>query len=209
MYIVPVGEFHVNSIKIQREIVNTGANEVLIKVVDPREISKEQRRKARAIIGDIANWNGDPPDYLHDYFKDRFCTICDLDYFSLSDVDMTTARLYITYLIEFCIYHDVPLKKPILELCDDVERAVYSCLCHKKCIVCGKETQLHHVDHVGMGRSRKKIIHEGMRVQPLCAEHHAECHLTGQLKFDNKYHLSNISLDKYLCKKYGLGYEAE
>ena len=209
MYVVPVGKFYVDSPKIQREIVNTGATEVEIRVVDPREVSKTQRRKARAIIGDIANWNGDPPDWLHGYFKDRFCTIYDIESFSLRDTDMTTARLYISYLIDFCLYHSVPLKKPILELCDDVKRALYSCLCHKKCVVCGVGAQLHHVDHVGMGRNREKIVHEGMKVQPLCAVHHAECHQIGQSVFDDNHHLESVVLDKYLCIKYGVNCKAD
>lgn len=207
---IPIADFKTDDYNIQREIINTGAKLVQIRVLDPRLISTDQRRKARAIIGDIGRWCGHPPDYLHEFLKYDFATQNDIDYFSLSDTDMTTARHYISYLIDFCLYHDVPLKSPVLELCDDLEAAAYSCLVNKKCLVCGKKSQLHHVEHVQSGRNRKKIIHEGMLAQALCGElHHTECHTIGQQTFDKKYHTLAIPLDKYLCNKYGLGTYAD
>jgi len=56
-----------------------------------------------------------------------------------------------------------------------------------------------------MGRDREEIIHEGMRVLPLCREHHAEAHQTGQESFNSKWHIeSGIVLDKTLCRIYKL-----
>ena len=73
------------------------------------------------------------------------------------------------------------------------------------CSICGKPTDLHPIDHVGSGRDREEIIHEGMEVLPLCREHHTEVHAIGQLTFNEKYHISGgIVLDRKMCKLYGL-----
>lgn len=203
-YTIPVETFSTDNYKIQREITNTGATHVEIKVVDPRNISKIQRRKAWAILGDISRWSGHPADYLHDILKQEFCLKHLEPYFSLSNVDVTVARKYITYLIDFCLYYDVPLHKPVLDMCDDLEAAVYSCLARRKCLVCGLKADIHHVDAIGMGRDRAKTIHEGMRTQPLCRKHHSECHIIGQNSFDDKYHTISLPLDRYLCTRLGL-----
>lgn len=38
----------------------------------------------------------------------------------------------------------------------------------RKCAVCGRRAELHHVDRVGMGRDRREICHIGMQALP-CA----------------------------------------
>ena len=86
-----------------------------------------------------------------------------------------------------------------------VKTYVYACLVSKKCCICGKPCDLHHVDHVGAGRDREEIIHEGMEVLPLCREHHSEVHVIGWLTFQKKHHLTRgVLLDKHLCKLYRL-----
>ena len=88
---------------------------------------------------------------------------------------------------------------------DDIQDYVYSCLVNKKCAVCGKPADLHHIDHVGTGRDRDEIIHEGMEAMPLCREHYTEAHTIGQKTFEDKYHFDGgIILDKTLCRIYGL-----
>lgn len=208
-HLIPVDEITAPNWKIQQQIANTGAEFIEIRVVDPRDISSDQRRKAWAIIADIARWSGHDPEWIHTMLKLEHCTTEGKDFFSLSDCNMSTAREYITYLIDFCVGWNIPLRKRITELCDDMEAAMYSSLVYKRCIICGKPSDLHHVDRVGSGRNRRTIIHEGMRVQPLCRIHHNECHQTGQQTFDSKHHLISYKLDRYLCQLYGLGYEAE
>ena len=81
---------------------------------------------------------------------------------------------------------------------------MYACLANKKCAVCGKKTELHQYDHVGMGRNRREIDHICMRAYPLCREHHEEIHLIGERAFDEKYHLVPIAIDQKIAKKYNL-----
>jgi len=92
-----------------------------------------------------------------------------------------------------------------LEFVDDVPDYIYHCLITKKCCICGRHTDLHHVDRIGMGRDRNDIMHEGMEALPLCREHHTEAHTMPDAEFFGRYHLTGgIFMDKTLCRLYGL-----
>ena len=184
-------------------------DKIQIGLPDGRTISPEQRRKAYALMREIAEWMGDLPEYVKRLMKMEFMVTrmqaLEKHIFSLSDCDMTTAREFITYLIDFIIEHDVPTQTPLIELCDDISRYVYACLMHKKCAVCGaNHVDLHHTQAVGAGRNRDEIFQIGMPVLPLCREHHMESHNIGQKSFLDKYHLQPIGLTVEIGKVYGL-----
>ena len=175
---------------------------------DSRTISTEQRKKAYALLREIADFMGEMPEYAKRLFKLKFIHeqmqgLAD-GIFSLSDCDMTVAKDFITYLIDFIIEHDIPSSVPLRELCDDIQRYVYACAKNKKCVVCGRRAELHHYDALGMGADRTEPIHEGLRAYPLCREHHTEAHSIGREAFDKAYHLSPVVLNKELCKVYKL-----
>ena len=118
---------------------------------------------------------------------------------------MSLVASFQRFLIKFIIENDVPVKRPLLEYVDDVNDYVYHCLINKKCCICGKKADLHHVDAVGMGRDRTEIVHLGMRALPLCREHHTEAHTRGDKAFVELYHFcEGIEIDKTLCKIYKL-----
>ena len=128
--------------------------------------------------------------------------------FSLSDVDMTTARLYIDFLIEFVIVNGISTKEPLQELADDVQAYVYHCAMNKVCAVCRKHAGIHHIDTVGMGRNRDTINHLGLQALPLCwgvNGHHQEAHQLGDNAFMAKYHLEPILIDEKIVKLYKIG----
>ena len=175
---------------------------------DMRRISPEQRRKAYALMGEIAAWSGDSPENVKAALKVDFrmkaLEAMEKRLFSLSDCDMTTARMFITYLIDFMLENDVPSSRPLAEYADDIERYVYACLIHRKCAVCGRRAELHHVDRVGMGRDRREICHIGMQALPLCREHHQEAHQHGDAALLEKYHLATVAIDERIAKANGL-----
>ena len=127
-------------VKTTRPTEGNLSDQVTVVWQDARTISPEQRRKAWALIGEIAAWAG----YMTAADKDAINTNMKINFlvqrakqlttaaiekigasqFSLSDVDMTTARLYITFLIDFCIENGVPTKEPLWELADDIEAYV-------------------------------------------------------------------------------------
>ena len=183
-------------------------SEVQIGLPDGRTISPEQRKKAHALINEIAEWMGEIPEYVKRLVKMEFIVnslqSLEKELFSLSDCDVTTAREFITYLIDFMIEHDVPSKIPLYEQCEDIYRYVYSCALKKRCAISGRRAELHHVDAVGMGRDRDDIIHIGMRVLPLSREYHTLAHTKGNDWLLNEYHLEPITVDKQIAKVYKL-----
>lgn len=181
---------------------------VNIELCDPRKISPEQRRKAYALIRDISLWmGGTPMETVKELTKWIFqesdpATLEET--FSLSDCSMEVARLYITFLIDFCLLHDVPCGEPLYKLAEDIGRYVWVCALNKRCAVCGRKAELHHVDAVGMGRNRREICHIGMRALPLCREHHTEIHKVGQGDFLKRYFLEPVKIDERIAKVYRL-----
>lgn len=183
--------------------------EVEIQLIDSRPLSDKQRRSCYAMIREIAQWSGDTTDSIKtalklDFWCGELLQMADT-MFSMSNAPMSIVAAFQKWLATFIVRNDVPTKKSMLEYVDDVDDYVYQCLIHKKCAICGKKADLHHVDAVGMGRDRTEIVHEGMEVLPLCREHHIEMHTTGKESFFAKHHLnSGISADKTICRIYGI-----
>ena len=178
-----------------------------VELVDKRHISADQRKKAYVLISYIAAWWGyTPVEAMKEMLKLMFVGEAETlrRSFSLSDCDMTTARLFITYLIDFCLLHGVDVGEPLYQLSEDIPHYVWACLMNKRCAVCGKKAELHHVDAVGMGRNRKEICHVGMRALPLCREHHTEIHAIGREDFLKKYFLEPARIDERIAKVYRL-----
>ena len=76
-------------------------DKVLVEFADGRRISPEQRRKAYALMGEIADWIGDVPEYVKklmkiEFMANRMQTIGE-KIFSLSDTDVTTAKEFISF----------------------------------------------------------------------------------------------------------------
>ena len=202
------------AVKTTRPPAANLSDDVTIVWQDARTISPEQRRKAWALIGEIAAFAGyvgaGDREQLNADMKRQFLikhvdelTAEAIKRFSLSDIDMTTARLYITFLVDFCIEHGVPTKLPLWEMADDIEQYVYKCSVLKLCAVCRKHAGIHHVDTVGMGRNRDTIDHIGMMHLPLCwgvGGHHQEVEQIGNRAFLEKYHLVPIPIDERIAK---------
>lgn len=182
--------------------------EVNVELIDPRRISPQQRRKAYALIRDIALWMGGSPmetakELTKWIFQESDPATLE-ETFSLSDCSMEVARLYITFLIDFCLLHDVPCGEPLYKLAEDIGRYVWVCALNKRCAVCGRKAELHHVDAVGMGRNRKEICHIGMHVLPLCRTHHTEIHRIGRETFLRRYILEPVKVDERIADVYKL-----
>ena len=182
---------------------------VKVQLLDGRQLSDKQRRACYAMIGAIADWSGDDKTSIKEYMKLEFWAdhLEDLNeqIFSLSNAPMSLVAEFQRFLVRFIVSNDIPTQWSLLGFVDDIQDYVYSCLVSKKCCVCGRAADLHHVDRVGMGRDRQEIIHEGMRALPLCRIHHDEAHTKGAEEFEALYHLGDgVELDKTLCRIYGL-----
>ena len=181
-----------------------------IRIDDGRTISGRQRRKIYAMFADIALYSGYRPreiEELKDELKLQYMGKTGVEDFSLSDTDMTNARLFINFLIDLAFEYDIPLMDLVLNRTEDVNATLYASIMHKKCIICGQKGELHHEDAVGMGRRRKEIIHMGMSVICLCRKHHTEAHMTGKKTFNEKYIVYGIEANREICKAWKLKYE--
>jgi len=182
---------------------------------DGRRITPKQRAKIYALLGEIDEYvNGlrtpEGQEEQKNILKLKFMLDCMTDaerkMFSLSDCSETTARAFITYVIDFIVANDISTAFPLYEKAEDIEHYVYACLANKKCAVCGRHADLHHAEgsHVGNGFNREEVHHLGREALPLCRKHHDECHGMPEREFLEKYHLAPVKLDEKLCKVYGL-----
>ena len=188
-------------------------DKVEIILPDGRRITPEQRRKCYAIIKEISDYvNGqheaadieETKEIMKwDFMLSRFESQ-ERKLFSLSNVDVTTARNFIDYLLEFCVKNNVPMQISPLEYCEDISKYLYACMVNKKCCICGKHADLHHVQSVGSQGYRDKINHIGLDALPLCRVHHEESHTKGQKDFMEIYHLQPVKIDKKIAKIYKL-----
>ncbi|MFC2639059.1 MAG: putative HNHc nuclease [Mitsuokella sp.] len=194
----------------EREEIRRAARVAAVEFSDARTITAGQRKKAYVLIRYIAEWWSDTPaECMKELSKLMFREVepsIEREPFSLSDCDRTTARLYITYLIEFCLLNDVPCGEPMYKLAEDLPKYTWACLMKKRCVVCGRKAELHHCNGsvVGMGRNRKEICHIGMRALPLCREHHTEIHRIGQEDFLKRYIIEPVRIDERIAKVYRL-----
>jgi len=183
--------------------------QVRVGFIDSRTITDIQRRKAYALMYEISCFVGETPEQTKDREKWTFILkrleAIEVQFFSLANCSVTLARKYITFLIDVIIENNMPTKKRLYELSDDLEHYMWACLVNRKCAVCGTTyADLHHADRVGMGRNRDEIFQLGMGVQSLCRIHHSECHAIGQDEFDKQYHFVTVPLTPEIGKIYGL-----
>lgn len=159
---------------------------------DGRHISAEQRKKAYATIRDISDYTGYLPEEQKEWLKYLYIANTGQDYFSLSDCSMDTAREYINTMLEYAIENGIPLSDLGVNRTDDVGRYLYYCIKAKKCCVCGKPGETHHVDRIGMGADRREVDDSNYKKMCLCREHHTMCHTMGQERFDKMHHVYGI-----------------
>lgn len=194
------------------QALRRGFLKVEIILWDGRRISPEQRRKCYALLGEIAEYTDgirtaetvdEQKRLLKMEFMLRRMEATERRMFSLSDCDMSTAREFITYLIDFIIANDIPTRARLIDNCDDIAAYMYACTMHRKCAVCGKAADIHHCEgsRIGAGVDRAKVHQLGREVLPLCRMHHTELHAMPESEFIAKYHLQKVKLDEVLCKR--------
>ena len=195
---VPLAQF------LHREV-----KEVYVDMIDSRPLSDKQRRMCYALVKAIADWAGNGSEEVKEAFKldfwaERVDTLSD-KIFSLSNAPMSLVAEFQRFLVAFILTHDVPTKRPLREYVDDIEAYTYLCLVRRRCAVCGRRAELHHIDAIGMGNDRAEVQHEGREVMSLCREHHTELHAVGKAEFMTKYHLDGgVPCDRTIMKIYGL-----
>lgn len=191
------------------ELTHRQVKEVYVEPIDSRPLSDRQRRACYALIGAIADWSGSSVEDVKAAFKLDFWASQTQHLgdkiFSLSDAPMSLVCEFQRFLVGFILSEDIPLKFPLLNFVDDIENYTYMCLLNKKCTVCGRRGELHHIDAVGMGNDRNEVVHIGREAMCLCRIHHTEIHTIGYKDFMEKYHLEGgVPIDAAIARKYRL-----
>lgn len=163
-----------------------------IRLDDGRRITAEQRKKAYATMKDIAAYTGYLPEEQKEWLKYLHISRTGSDYFSLSDCSVDTAREFINTILDYTLEEGIPLSDLGINRTDDIGKYLYFCIKHKRCAVCGRPGEIHHVDAIGMGRDRTKVDDSGSRKICLCRTHHTIAHTKGMDRFEQMYHVYGI-----------------
>lgn len=180
--------------------------EVEVKLVDVRNISDKQRKFIFALCSEVEDYSGLPKELFRAQAMAKNVIQNEVAKSSMTEYSVTDANQLIEIIIDYFIENSIPLDQKIL---DDNEYKltathIYSMCLQRKCAICSKHADLHHLDAIGMGRNRDKISHIGMRMLPLCREHHSLAHNIGNKKLLETYHLTPIVIDEkleYFIKK--------
>lgn len=159
---------------------------------DGRHISIEQRKKIYATLRDISEYIGDPPEATKEWMKYGYIERTGSDYFSLSNCSMTTAREFINFLMEVCLQSGIILTESGLKRTDDINAYLIQCIRHKRCCICGRPADIHHVDAIGMGNDRRNFDDSENDIIALCREHHTQAHSLGNVRFMERYKVYGI-----------------
>jgi len=212
----PEGEATIKATISLDDYTRKGYRKVMIYLQDSRSLSDKQRRFCYALIADIADWMGEHAksadrEIVKQYLKLRHISEnmepMAAHLFSMSNAPMDVINDFLRFLIEFILQNDIPTKTSLLNYVDEnsIQSYIYSCIMNKKCCICGKPSDLHHITKIGMGGNRDDTIHEGLEVISLCRSHHQEVHSIGEKEFNLRYHLDGgIIVDKTLCRLYHL-----
>lgn len=189
-------QIKIPGVDLGRYITEKKARYAEIRIDDGRIITSLQRRKAYATIRDISSWTGYLPEEQKEWLKYLYIERTGNPYFSLSDCSMDTAREFINTILDYALEEGIPLSERGIERTDDIGRYLYSCIKNKRCAVCGRPGEIHHVDAIGAGRDRRHVDDSGYRKICLCREHHTVAHQRGMKAFEQMYHVYGIVLQE-------------
>lgn len=196
-------QIKIPDVDLSQYIVEKKARYAEIRIDDGRTITSLQRRKAYATIRDISSWTGYLPEEQKEWLKYLYIERTGNPYFSLSDCSMDTAREFINVVLDYALEEGIPLSERGIERTDDIGRYLYSCIKNKRCAVCGRSGEIHHVDAIGAGRDRRYVDDSGYRKICLCREHHTAAHQRGMKAFEQMYHVYGIVVQEDIA---GNGY---
>lgn len=161
-------------------------------VFDGRFITPEQRKKIYAMINDISTWTGYYPDELKEKMKYLYIEKTGKEMFSLATCSIETARQFLDVIIDFSLANGIPLRESGLERTEDIFNYLVSCIHHKKCCICGRPADIHHLDAIGMGNDRMHYDDSKNEIIALCRMHHTMAHTRGRESFCNLYHVFGV-----------------
>lgn len=175
---------------------------ITIQQFDVNKVTRAQQQKAHALINDINSYSNNDPLYLAENdLKYKFCQ--SINYptdpmFSLANCSKELASLFISFLVEYCFYYDIPFDRKELHLEFNLNRLMFLSSVYNRCFVTQMRRQdavlhIHHVNAVGIGK-RNEVDHRNRYYMILTAELHNEIHQLGYWRFCEKWHVGAVKL---------------
>ena len=177
---------------LQNEIIDGRVRTCEIRLEDNRKISYEQRKKAYACIADISKYTGYQPEQAKELMKYLYIIRTGGEYFSLSNCSMETAKEFINVLLDYIIENGIQMDESGVDRSEDIDHYLWKCLRERKCCVCGRKADLHHVKAIGRGHNRKHLDDSNMMKMGICRNQNTESHTIGQKEFMKKYKVYGI-----------------
>ena len=177
---------------LQNEIIDGRVRTCEIRLEDNRKISYEQRKKAYACIADISKYTGYQPEQAKELMKYLYIIRTGGEYFSLSNCSMETAKEFINVLLDYIIENGIQMDESGVDRSEDIDHYLWKCIVERRCCICGREAEIHHIQAIGRGFNRRNFDDSSLMKMALCREHHTESHKIGQKDFCNKYHVYGV-----------------
>lgn len=172
---------------------------VAVGLEDGRLITPLQQRKAYAMIRDISSYTGYAPEEMKELMKlEHMARVGDFEPFSLSDCSVTKAREFINTLMEYALKEGIILDESGLKRTDDIDTYLMQCIRYRRCCICGRPADIHHVDAIGMGNERDHYDDSQNEICALCRKHHTKAHQIGWSRFRSMYKVYGIQ--RYRCE---------
>ena len=160
-------------------------NETLDNMLD-RDLKKETKKEI--ILDDILC-------NLRYFIEDLAIQLGDTETFSLALklCSSEKAIAFTQFLIDYFIDNEIPLsektKNMILE--QEGEKFTIACIKNRKCIITGKEGEIHHIESY-ISRKYNPSYAKELLVIPVCREYHNLFHSKGNKEMLEKYHISPV-----------------
>lgn len=179
--------------KVEQLVRRQGICHVAVGFEDGRLITPLQQRKAYAMIRDISDYTGYPVEEMKELMKlEHMAHTYDFAPFSLSDCSVTKAREFINTLMEYALKEGIILDESGLKRTDDIDTYLIQCIRYRRCCICGRDADIHHVDAIGMGNDRRTYDDSGNEVCALCRVHHTKAHQIGWPRMRTMYKVYGI-----------------
>lgn len=167
--------------------------EIELGIDDGRTITPAQRRKAYATLRDISYHTGFTVEDAKQLMKvENMLRLGMTEWISLSDCTVTEAREYINTLMEYALKEGIIMTESGLMRTDDIDSYLIQCIRYRRCCICGKSADIHHVDAIGMGQDRKKVDDSQKQIAALCRMHHTIAHQQGWKRFSDSYKIYGV-----------------
>ena len=198
-----------------QQVIELAADERLIKMIrnmrvqyveigieDGRYITPIQRRKIYATLRDIGEYTGYTIEEAKEVMKvEHIKRTGDSEWFSLSDCSVTKAREFINTLLERALNDGIIMDESGLMRTDDIDTYLIQCIRYRRCCICGRAADIHHVDVIGMGNNRRHYDDSQNEIAALCRNHHNLAHSLGWQRFMSRYKVYGI--ERYRCREGG------